>query len=120
MEKPFDNREILSMFREQNESREEQTKDLKAHFSALIQPLTAQVTITNGKVAELSKWREQVRGAGMAIKGIWGVIGITLVGMAYALFNMWVQFQSLDETIKEIVQQELNDSESNYEFDTIP
>ena len=70
------------------------------------------VTFTNGKVAELIRWREQVKGASTALKGIWGVLAIFVITAIFGVFWMWVEFQSLDDKIRNTLASELE----NYEF----
>jgi len=66
-----------------------------------------QAKITNGRVDELEKLRDQAQGGAAVLKGIWGVIAVSVLGATYALFNMYVEFHNLDHKIRVIVQEEL-------------
>ncbi len=97
-DQPFSNREIKAMFETLTEKLEQ---------------IHDEVKFTNGKVKSLMAWREQVKGASFVLKSIWALIGIFVIGMTISLFNMWVQFQSLEITIHTAIQEELDD----YEFE---
>lgn len=74
-----------------------------------------EVKFTNGKVKELSAWREQIRGASNLVKSLWGLFGLIILGMTVALFTMWVEFQSIQSTIELSILEELE----NYKFEII-
>jgi len=85
------------------------------HLTKKLDEIHEEVRFTNGKVKELSAWREQIRGASNLVKSLWGVFGIFIIGISVAVFTMWVEFQSLQSTIELSVLQELE----NYEFEII-
>lgn len=70
---------------------------------------------TNGKVAELVEWRLKMEGAKSTLKGLWGVMGVFAIAISFGLFGMYVEFQGLEGTIRDIVIGELE----NYEFEII-
>jgi len=82
------------------------------HISKELTDIRKEVKFTNGKVKDLMAWREQVKGASTALKSVWAIIGIFIIGMTIALFNMWVEFQSLDLKIETAVADEV----SEYQF----
>ncbi len=71
---------------------DDQSRDIKEHMSSIIKPLTAQVTLTNGKVAEVIRWKERVNGAILVL----AFILPTLIG-----FVGWMAYEvsHLDEKI---------------------
>lgn len=99
-DQPFSNREIQSMFE---------------HLGDKLEQIHQEVKFTNGKVKSLMAWREQVKGASMMIKSVWALIGVFVIGMTMALFNMWVEFQTLEATIHAAVLDEL----TGYEFEIV-
>ena len=64
-----------------------------------------QVKKTNGRVTKLELWQANLQGASSTLKTGWGILGVFVIGMVYAMFNMWVQFQSLDQKIEKSVAQ---------------
>lgn len=70
---------------------------------------------TNGRVLAIEKWRERIAGGSAAIKGIWGVVGVFFVAMAFGLFQMYIQVQKMDQVIADEVEKRL----SQLEFEVI-
>lgn len=90
---------------------EHEIKDLKDGITAVKEmgkEILEQVKKTNGRVTALEMLRAQAHGGAMVLKGIYGFIAVFLVGATYALFNMYIEFQKLDGTIRGIVQEEIH------------
>lgn len=103
-EQPFSHREIKSMF-------QDISSKLDDHSIVHDQILT-QVKETNGRVTTLELWKARFEGAGWIAKISWMIIGVFIITASFALFEMYIQFQTLDVKIKEAVFSEI----SNYEF----
>lgn len=89
---------------------EHEIKDLKENISALAETgkqILEQVKLTNGRVNNHDILLAKVRGGVVVIKGIYGFIAVFLIAATYALFNMYVAFQNIDNTIRGIVQEEI-------------
>lgn len=100
-EAPFTNRELQGMFEEIKEK-------LNSHTTVHIEILN-QVKSTNGKVAEIQKWRERINGALQAA----GVLCILIILPFIIWFISW-SFNRIN-SIDEIVAKSLND----YQFQII-
>lgn len=104
---------LETLFKIHIENHKEDVNKLEELFTKKIDTIADKLDFTNGKVGELSKWREQVRGASMTIKSAWGVLGFIIITIIYALFNMWIEFKTLDYRISNTVNEQL----STYEFE---
>ena len=97
-EQPFTNREIKAML---------------DHIGQKMDQIHDEVKFTNGKVKSLMAWREQIKGASIAVKSAWGVAGVFLIAMTFGVFNMYIQVHELPSTIQALIEEEL----STYEFE---
>lgn len=77
--------------------------------------LNVKADYTNGKVAGLVAWREQMKGAKDALGYVWAFLGVFFIAIIFGMFQMWVQFQGLDSMIEQSVTAQLD----NYEFDIL-
>lgn len=95
---PFTNREINQMF-----------ESVHDKLDAILE----QVKKTNGRVSALESWRDQLKGAGAAVRIGWGIIGVFLIAATFALFRMYIQFQTIDAKIQNAVASQIEDYEFN-------
>jgi hypothetical protein len=63
-----------------------------------------QSTKTNGRVTNLELWRAQLQGAGTVAKIGWSILGVFIIAASFALFKMYVQFQSIESKINASVE----------------
>lgn len=73
-----------------------------------ISRVEVQTTKTNGRVTRLEVWQGTINGMSAATKTILGSLTVFIVAAAIALFNMYVEFQSLNRTIKDEVRDQLD------------
>lgn len=89
--------------------------DAHTRIELSVRKVDEKISFTNGKVADLIKWREQVKGASMALKGVWGLLAIFVVASIFGMFYMWVEFQSIDYRIRDVLVKELE----NYQLEVV-
>jgi len=70
------------------------------HVTEVLSSIKEDTTYTNGKVADLVSWREQLIGAKKALGVIWVVLGVFAIAGIFALFSMWSQLQHLNAILK--------------------
>lgn len=66
------------------------------HVTDKLDAIDTKATYTNGKVADLIKWQNELNGAKKALWGVWGFIGVFVTAGVFALFSMWSQLQKVD------------------------
>lgn len=84
-------------------------KHMLSDIKAIAIETRDQAVKTNGRVTRLELWQARLEGAGTMAKIGWGVIGVFLIAASFALFKMYVEFQSIDEKIKGAVSQQLSE-----------
>jgi hypothetical protein len=70
------------------------------HVTEVLSSIKEDTAYTNGKVADLVSWREQIKGAKQALGVIWMVLGVFATAGIFALFSMWSQLQHLNALLK--------------------
>lgn len=96
---------------------EDMKLDIHGHFADFRELVSETLTIakeardeakkTNGKVAELDKWKLRTEGGAAVLKGIWGLAAVYVVGSSIVLLNMWADWRNQDTRIRQIVSEEL-------------
>jgi tetrahydromethanopterin S-methyltransferase subunit G len=79
-------------------------KDMLNAIDEKIDGVDKKATYTNGKVAELIKWQNELNGAKKALWGVWGFVGIFITTGVFALFSMWSQVQHINDQLDNIEQ----------------
>ena len=69
----------------------------------------------NGRLRKVEEFMLLAKGGGLALKGVWSVVGVFVIAMAFGVFQMYVRFENLDESIKISINKEL----SSYEFNIV-
>lgn len=62
-------------------------------------------------VVELKSWRERIIGASMLAKVLWGVMGVMICAIAASVFSMWLEWQSFEYKVRDIIETELSSLE---------
>lgn len=66
------------------------------HVTDKLNEIKEDTGYTNGKVAGLVKWQNELTGAKKALWGVWTVGGIFVIAGIFTLFSMWSQLQKVD------------------------
>lgn len=89
----------------------EQLPQFMQHVTDKLDSIEGKQDYTNGKVANLMADKLRREGKMQLIKGAWTVGGVFVIAATYALFNMWVEFQTLEQRIADAVQDQLTSIE---------
>lgn len=108
-EAPYANREIKELFNAQEERSNafhdklmERMSVFESNTTDSLDRIEAQTILTNGKVADLNKWRERVNGGAIATGAFMSVIVIPVLAWAILTLN------TIDKTIHRSVDEALS------------
>ena len=73
------------------------------------------ITTHNGRLGKMEEFVLLAKGGKMVLKGLWSIVGVFFVAMAFGMFQMYVGFVNLDNIIKVAINKEL----AEYEFDLV-
>lgn len=71
--------------------------------------------IHNGRLTKTEMFLERVKGATMATKAVWSVLGIFVITSSFGLFQMYIAFQKLPYTIDQAIDKALDNKVFEYE-----
>ena len=73
------------------------------------------ITTHNGRLKKMEEFVLLAKGGKMALKGVWSIVGVFFIAMAFGMFQMYIGFTNLDNTIKVAINKEL----AEYEFNIV-
>jgi len=105
-------RERMQQMRHEVEDLRREVTDGFTYLKEQAQLIVAQTTKTNGRVTALETIQSRAEGGATVLKGIWGLTGIYVIAASFGLFQMYVQFQTIDSRITEAVTNALEKYEN--------
>jgi len=80
-----------------------------------ITKLDKTIATHNGRLGKMEEFVLLAKGGKMALKGLWSIVGVFFVAMAFGMFQMYVGFTNMDSIIKVAIHKEL----AEYEFNLV-
>ena len=72
------------------------------HQKDEIKKLNNTIDTHNGRLTKMESAILLFQGAKIAIKGVWGLLGVFLIAIVFGLFTMYIEFQSFKSQIREL------------------